>query len=162
MAHFINNTDKEYPCTNCGTASGNIVREGTDPKLKCLSCGFLFLVSDSESAKNAGQLPTEPIRPSTQTLDESTIAKLQVRANESNVQDSIRQQTSDRSNIPTTSYPKLPRSPSYVFLTKDRRRSEFCSKKYLKSITLRWESEGLRYDVFELVSKKVETKINIE
>lgn len=152
MAHLIRNTDKNYPCVNCG-APGNIVREGPDPRLKCTQCGFLYDASASKEAEDAGVVPDGPPK-----LDDTTPPLTPPLSSETK---SIVERVAEKLESQASST-KIPRSPSYVFVSKDRSLSEFTTKKNLKVTTLQWETSGRKYDVFELQPKQVSAKVHIE
>lgn len=150
--HTIRNTDKDYPCTNCGSDRTSIVREGSDPRLKCSSCNFMFNASDSKKAKDAGAIPAEApkIEPPQSDpmkvdrgikIDEKRpIARLEPK------KDSI------------------PRTPSYVLISKNRKHTEveFATLKTLKGTILKWQSEDKGYDIYELQKKSVQVKVAID
>lgn len=135
----MSNTDKEYPCIFCGS-SGNIIREGANPRIKCNSCNGLYDGQDSLNAKEAGMIPDglpelkeEPYNPLDHKLPDV------IETNSGNV----------------------PKSPSHFFVSKSRNRFEFCTKRDFKKTALKWEQEG-SYDCFELVPKKISAKIDIQ
>lgn len=140
--HFIE-PQAEFPCTNCGSA-GSEIRQG---RYKCNECGFLYNAKDSAAAKEAGRIPDGPPQIDGQQGEEELKLK------------TIEQQKSKHSVFKAAS---SPRSPKFVLLSKDRSRAQFVTQKTLKSELLRWEYEGINYDVFELHPKKISTKIEIE
>lgn len=151
MAHITPNTDKDLPCVSCG-GPGNIIREGADPRLKCLRCNFLYNGSDSEAAKEAGNIPDGP-----PVIPDTTLPKV-----DRNLREPITDLPKVSQEIPPSSLAKIPRTPSYVFISKDRTGVEFATKKTLKQIALRWETQGRTFDCFELNPKKVSAKVTIE
>lgn len=140
----MRNTEKDFPCTRCG-APGNVIREGANPRLKCVACNFMFDASDSLAAKEAGNVP--------QSVPEmqDNVAELP-RANA---------EPKEIGNRPITS-PEIPRTPSYVFVSKDRAQHEFCTRRDLTKTALKWQLSDDSYDVFELSPKKINAKISIE
>lgn len=148
LAHVIKNTDKEFPCVNCGSQNVSIVREGTDPRLKCNApgCGFTFNGSDSLDAKAKGSIPDAPPV----------------------LQDPSPERTPDFLGDPNpliyteTVVKKLPRTLSYVIVSKDRTKHEFCNTKELKKLVLKWETSGKPYEVFELQSKQITARVDIQ
>lgn len=159
MAHIMRNTDKDYPCTQCGSA-GNIVREGPDPRLKCSSCNFMYDASVSLEAQKAGAIPDglpEEIR-------EATAVDNPRRANEASDQTRDARGSSGvaAKGVHSAVSVKVPRSPSYCILSKDRKSFEFTTKKDFKQKLLRWIADDRKYDVFELHPKSVAAKIDID
>lgn len=147
------NTDKEYPCVNCGSINANIVREGDDPRLKCNECGIMFDGSASLEAKEADAIPD-----SAPEIAEDNPREVQPRGKERGVQLSNDLQPLFDANKPK----KIPRYVDYVFISKDRKQYEFISERDLKKIALKWESEGKKYELYQLTSKKSSVKVDIE
>lgn len=148
------NTSKDFPCTQCGNP-GNIIRENVSPelrKLKCLTCGFMYTEADSSRAVEAGEIPDEP-----PTLQPEPVHD-QVES------PSIRKEV--RPNLPTRTEArvdkKLPRTLSYVVVSKDRSDYTFTTKKGLKQVIFQWETDGKKYEVFELTPKAVTAKVDIQ
>lgn len=150
---MMKNTDKEYPCTNCGSINSNIVREGANPRLKCSDCNFMFNGSDSLAAKEAGAIPDGPPE-----IQEPFIPEPPVEAERSSA------------DVPTVNGGtgtgeasiKVPRTPSHVFIAKRRDKVEFCTKKDLKRVAVKWQYENIPHDVFELLPKTIRAKVEIE
>lgn len=144
------NTDKEYPCVNCGSINANIVREGDDPRLKCNDCGMMFNASASLEAKEADAIPDS----APQIEEQEPVV---------NDPEPRRVQQSDLEALYESNKPKkIPRYVDYVFISKDRKQYEFISERDLKKTALKWESEGKKYELYELQSKKSSVKIDIE
>lgn len=149
-------TDKEYPCTHCGSQSYSVVRQDDkNPRLKCSSCNFIYNGEDSERAQNSGEIPES----SPETLAEAAeahreIAEDRPESKSSEFGEPFR--TAPATNI------NIPRTPKFVFLSKDRKRYEFSTQKDVKAVALRWEAEGINYEVYELTPKKFEVNVNIE
>lgn len=144
MAHLMNNTSKRYPCPNCGTP-GNIIREGADPRMKCNNarCNFMYDGSASLAAVEANAIPDKPIE-----LDDPIAEPLEPEV------PVIRATTTAHST-------KLPRTLSFVVVSKDRIDFEFTTKKGLKRVIFEWETSNRRYEVFELSPKKVSANVDI-
>lgn len=150
-------TDKEYPCTHCGSKSYTVVRQDSkNPRLRCSSCNFVYSGEDSEKAVNSGAIPES----SAETLAEAADAHREV-ADEYEATSRTQEPVDRRAPVPATNI-NIPRTPKFVFLSKDRRRSEFSTQKDVKSVALRWEAEGINYEVYELTPKKFEVNVNIE
>lgn len=148
---MMRNTEKTLLCTHCG-APGNVVRESDDPaqkKLKCLRCNFMYTAADSEAAHAAGAIPDGPP------------PEPQPEERERNVRQVREDSTKRVDPLPEVSVTKIPRTPSYVFISKDRASSEFTTKKNVKAVALRWEYEGISYDMFELSLRRVNANIEI-
>lgn len=159
MAHMIRNTDKEYFCVHCGSDQTTIVRESPDPRLKCLRCNGLFDASQSTAAKEANALP-DGINPAAEdpSIPDATSFK----------RDSASVQGAGVSSGSTTSKSRVveasgrvPRTPNYVLVSKDRTRTEFTTSKDIKRVVLRWQYEDVKFDVFELQAKQVSAKVDI-
>lgn len=153
MAHFISNTDKTYPCVQCGSESANIVREGVDPRMKCTRCNFMYNASDSIAAKEAGEIPNEAAYTPPAEPEPDTNPR---RPREEPTRDAANSTPSRVREAAT-----VPRSPSYVFISKTRDRTEFATKKNVKQIAMRWQYEGVKFDLFELQPKAVSAKVDI-
>lgn len=149
-------TDKEYPCTHCGSKSYTIVRQDDkNPRLKCASCNFIYSGEDSERALNSGEIPES----SPETLAEAADAHREVAKDRPETE---RLQEAEPFHSPPATDINIPRTPKFVFLSKDRKRSEFSTQKDVKAVALRWEAQGINYEVYELTPKKFEVNVNIE
>lgn len=145
----MSNTTQNLPCVLCG-APGNIVREApnqSDVRVKCSSCGHTYSKMDSLDAQAAHQIPEyagpapEPAyHPEQEVMPPSP-------------------EPSRSQNSTDTGTLAVPRTPAFVFVSKDRKTVEFCTKKDLKRKALQWETTGKTYDMFELLPKKVSAKI---
>lgn len=141
------NTDKEYPCVQCGSINANIIREGDDPKLKCNDCNMVYQASVSLDAKEAGAIPEEaPVlqeqAPPPRQPVENKVSSDDVKENAAKL--------------------KIPRTVDYVFIAKNRREAEFVSSRDFKKVALKWESAGKNYELYQLNQKKSSVKIDIE
>lgn len=137
----MKNTEKELPCVHCGSKDTSIIREGNDPRLKCNRCNGMFDASQSIAAQDAGAIPDKP--PELQDPNPEPTVK-------------------PKPESTAQAISKIPRSPVYVAITKDRQQAEFCTKRDLKKLILGLEAQGLSYDVFELTARKAEAKVHIE
>lgn len=151
---IIRNTDKSYPCVHCGSEQSSIIRE--DPKgdqraarVKCNDCNGTYVAGDSIDAQAAGAIPDGPPNlPPVPEYDEPMPAPDEVIIEEApKVQQEV-----DR---------KIPRIPSYVFISKDRLTTEFSTKKSFRKTLLKWETSTEKFDVFELTPKSFSIKIDI-
>ena len=144
----MRNTDKEYPCLNCGQL-GNVIREGPTPsetRIKCNSCGFMYNASDSIAAKEQGAIPDGPPDITPEPAPEKKPITPYVGLKKAG------------EPLPIG---KIPRTPSFVLVSKDRTKTEFATKKSLRQLVLKWEYESISFDVFELTPKAVSTKVDI-
>lgn len=149
--------DKEYPCTHCGSKSYTVVRQDEkNPRLRCSSCNFVYSGEDSEKAVNSGAIPES----SAETLAEASEPHREV-ADEYEVSPKMKELLDRPAPVPATTI-NIPRTPKFAFLSKDRKRYEFSTQKDVKTVALRWEAEGINYEVYELTPKKFEVNINIE
>lgn len=148
---IVRNTDKSYPCVNCGADDANIVREGSDPRLKCNRCNFMYDASQSKEAQEADAIPDGPpqIKEEPAYIDSSAELIESVPAR-------IAPARAER--VVT----KVPRTPAYVLISKDRQRAEFTSSKDIDTAILRWKYEDVKFDLFELQPKKVTAKVDIQ
>lgn len=130
----------------CGT-SGNIIREGPDPRIKCNNarCNFMYDGSVSRAAVEANSIPEKPPE-----LDEPTYEEEQPAS-----------KASKGEVVHTTRAKRLPRTLSYVVVTKDRSDFEFTTSKGLKRVIFEWETSNKRYELFELTPKKVSANVDI-
>lgn len=151
-ARIVSNTDKTFHCIQCGSTATSIVRESPDPRLKCNDCNFLFNGSDSKAAEEAGAIPNGPPK-----LQESVLPKTP----RSESQGKETQPSVNVSENRSTEL-SIPRTPSYVFISKKRDAVEFCNKKDLKRVAVKWQYENIPHDVFELSAKLIRAKIEIE
>lgn len=159
--HIIKNTDKSYPCTNCGSENVSIVREDSqNPRLKCNTCNFMFNGQDSLAAKESGGLKGSSeeelalaAEPEIYTIEEKPETWASV--------ETPRTSTGEVSAKLYTSSKAIPRSPAYLFITKDRRTQEIVSQKDFKKTVLRWET-GAKYDCYQLSPKQVGVKVEID
>lgn len=145
------NTTQELPCVICGSL-GNIVREAPNPhetRVKCNSCGHTYSKQDSLDAKQAGAIPDAP---------PENVEKFKPIPTEEVVPPPLPEHSPSK-NIDVTGTLSVPRTPAFVFVSKDRKTVQFCTKKDLKKTALQWETLGKRYDMFELQAKKVSAKI---
>lgn len=150
------NTDKIIPCTNCGQP-GNIIREGADPRLRCTNCGFSYNKSDSDAAVEAGAIPNEA-----PTLDDPNPEATDPFASTgegAEAESSPSLPTGPPDIVHSTS--KFPRTPGYIFISKDRERFEIVGKRDFRKAAL-WWAQGEKYDLFELLPKKSSVKIDVE
>lgn len=149
--------DKEYPCTHCGSESYTVVRQDDkNPRLRCSSCNFVYSGEDSEKAVNSGAIPES----SPETLAKAAEPHREI-ADEYEETPTTGEPFNRTTPVPATNI-NIPRTPKFVFLSKDRKRSEFSTQKDVKSVALRWEAEGINYEVYELTPKKFEVNVNIE
>lgn len=157
QVHLYTNTTEDLPCTNCGSP-GNVVREANvpeDKKLKCHACGFMYSAADSIAAKEAGAIPDEPPE-----INHAQGAEIQP---EVDSRDSGPTETGwAPAGGPSRSSIAIPKRPTFVLVSKDRTQSEFAGAKTVKSIILRWEYEGRKFDLFELTPKKASTRVDLE
>lgn len=161
MAQFIKNTDRDYKCVRCGSPDVNIIRESADPRLKCLRCNFMFDASQAQGAVEAGALPSEPIPddvPLSEPIRRNTPTEGESK-DDQRAQDPL--QNGSRARKDKLHKP-IPRSPNYVFISKDRSQMEFCTEKNVVTTTLRWKSQDINFDLFELTAKTSTVKVNIQ
>lgn len=162
-AHLLKNNDREYKCVTCGSDNVSVIREDKeDPRLKCNSCNFLFNASHATAASKAGAIPEsspeslagaqepETIRHDPNSFS-SDLAPLEWGASG----DDSRRSFQFGGNAKT-----VPKTPAYVFISKDRLLTEFSSRKDVKSAALKWAQNG-PFDAFELVPKKFEVNLDI-
>lgn len=156
-AHITTNTEKTYPCIRCGSKQANIIREASslsETKVKCsdTNCNFVYTAQDSKELEEKGQIPNGPpaIQESVQTKEERSADRIP--------RDSHTPAAEHISGGATG----LPRSPAFIFISRDRTRSQLCTKRDLRKQTLAWEHEGVKYDVYELQPRKVSAKIDIQ
>lgn len=169
--HPIKNTDKSYLCTNCGEGSVSIIRDGTDPRLKCNTCNFVFNGSDSKAAEIAGAIPNGPPKledpnppktdPARQPIkrEDYTLPELLDEPKERRIQAKPVDHDDHSVHVGGT---RIPRKIDYVLVSKDRKKTEFIQEKDLKKVVLRWESGNQNYELFELQPKKSSVNIDIE
>lgn len=155
--HIRANTDKLYPCTNCG-AQGNIVREGDTPelkRLKCLRCNFMYSAADSIAAVEAGEVPDGPpkLQPTPTPPPPSRDGDRSPAAHPSGHESGA---ASIQRGI------QAPRTLRYLVVAKDRSTYEFANAKQLKGVVFQWEAKGASYEVFELSPKEVTAKVDIK
>lgn len=146
---LLQNTSKEFPCVMCGS-SGNVIRESMDnttKRIKCNKCNFVYSAQDSLDAQEVGTIPDGP-----QELQDKTPSGRHIK----------RGDEEPKSENKQSSPVHIPKTPAYCFISKDRRRSEFISKRDLRKAILKWEYENINFDVFELHTKKVSAKIDLE
>ena len=158
MASIMQNTSKGYKCVQCGSEAVNVIREdpaGVNPRLKCTTCNFMFDASAAEAAEKAGEIPTS----SPETLAAAVEPETTVAEPGSSMQEA-RKRWGVPAKVPIQASTKLPRTLSYVFVSKDRTKSEFCNSKEVKKVALRWEQEG-PYEVFELTPKQFDVQLKI-
>ena len=158
---ILKNTDKIFNCVQCGAETSNIVREdpkGTNPRLKCTGCNFLFDAQDAEAAKEAGAIPVS----SPETLAKAVDPEVEIHSSSGNktiaVPEFENHTPSEEMGMFTVN--KIPRTPTYVFIAKDKSRVEFCTSKEVKKLALKWEQGG-SYDVYELNPKQFDVKVDI-
>ena len=153
--------DKTYSCVQCGVDNNSVIQKdpkGKNHRLKCNSCGFLFNSQDADAAKEAGAIPSS----SPETLAAASDPEVEIYASPKE------SKTSRFPSEPVGPKPKelavfankIPRTPSFVFVSKDRSRAEFCNFKEVKKVALKWEQWG-KYDVFELNPKQFDVKVDI-
>lgn len=154
-AHLIaQNPDTPYQCTVCGNDDVTILRQDPkDPRLKCNACGFVFSGEDSLKAAAAGAIKASSpealaaaVEPETETYKPTKAVEIAER----------NYQTDNKGYVQA----KVPRTPKYVFMSKDRKQHSFCTERDFKKTVLVWEAKG-NYDVFELNSKTVEVNLNL-
>lgn len=143
---LMSNTDKVYPCTMCGS-EGNIIREGTNPRLKCNVCNFMYDASDSQAAVEQGTIPDGIPDVVESTAIEEFLSK-PVKVFPESIQ------------APTNT--KLPRTLHYVIVSRDRTEYEFSNSRDVKKRVLQWSASSKSFEVFELIPKAVSAKIEIE
>lgn len=56
----------------------------------------------------------------------------------------------------------IPRKPDFVLISADRRRVEYVTDKKLKQTLLKWEGQEIKYQLFSLVEKKAEVKVEFD
>lgn len=156
--HLYTNTSEDLPCVNCG-GPGNIIRESNvpeDKKLKCQKCSFMYTAADSLEAKNAGVIPDGP--PELDNTEPEADSAPGDNQGDLGTPETGWVSTGGHSRHPVT----IPLRPSFVLVSKDRTQSEFAGKKDVKSVILRWEYEGRKYNLFELIPKKSSTKVELQ
>lgn len=149
---MISNTDKEYPCVNCGGTNVSIIREGHNPRLKCNACSFLFDGANSLAAQEADAIPES----SPETLEAAFEPDREYAAV---IDEPDKPVITNVSQVPHKV--PIPKLPKYVFISKDRKYFNFVTEKSLKSQALSWEASGRKYDLFELTAKKSVVKLDI-
>lgn len=147
---LTSNTTKDYPCIQCG-GPGNIVKEGDNPRLKCLDCGMMYDGNDSKALKERGEIPTEapkikedppePDRPSP-------------------MQGELIAGPAEHKRLPLIT--ALPRNPSHVILSKNRKEFDFVTEKTFKKKILEWEASGKNYDVFQLMKFEYSVTVDLK
>lgn len=157
-----NESGATYKCVSCGSENVRILREdATNPRCKCNGCGFTFNGADSLAAGEAGAIPDS-------SSDALAGAEEPERESVDVVADVWDQAGADwrRQGIipsertgPQPGY-RVPRSPSYVFIAKDGAGVEFCTKKNVKQIALKW-AQGKPFNAYELSPKKFEVNLDI-
>lgn len=157
-----NVTPGKYPCIFCGSEDANVIREGADPRLKCNVCNGLYDGSQSTEAKEAGQIPdpNNPPKPSEpRMLDE---AASNPRTAPSSDREPVEEAESKLGQDEPQRQASIPRTPDFVFITRNRRDSEveYVTKKDLKKTVLKWESRGVNYDIYSLTPKKAQVKVD--
>lgn len=159
MAHLTSNTEKTYPCIFCGSKSANIIRESSSlesTRIKCNDCNGVYAASDSKELQEKGQLPDgppvvqEPVQPASKDGGGRDPVVRDQPSKDAVVSEN---RPSDRGSVP--------RTPSFVFISKDRAITEFYTRRDLKKAVLSWEHRGVKYDVFELNPKKISAKVDI-
>lgn len=160
MAHIISNTEKVYACIFCGSRSANIVREASSleaTKVKCNQCSAVYTASDSKELEERGGLPDglPDIPEAVHTGDIGRRDGVEIDARENDLPVS-------GDPIAPLKQSSLPKTPSFVFISKDRTTTEFCTKRELKRTVLAWTHLGTKFDVYELHPKKISAKIDIQ
>ena len=159
---LLNSTDKSYNCVHCGSGNIQVIRNDSktgNSKLKCSDCNFLFTSEDAESAKKAGAIPASSPEALAKASDpEIEVHKLPTTARTIDVPKFEKDLKAPQLLAFTTN--KIPRTPTYVFVSKDRTRVEFCNSKEVKKLALKWEQGG-SYDVYELSPKQFDVKVDI-
>lgn len=146
----------EYKCTNCGSEDYAVVRQdASNPRLRCSKCNFVFAGADSLAAEEAGKIPSssaeslaaaeEPERETAMGYDEH--------GNEVAIQG-----MSGPGVLKTVFTREVPQRPAFVFISKNGH-SEFCTKKDVKSVALRWHDTP--HKAYELVPKKFQVNVGI-
>lgn len=156
----MSNTTQNLPCVLCG-ASGNIVREAPNPadcRVKCNSphCGHTFSKQDSLDAQAANAIPENNF--DFRDIEESQPPP----APQKEVVPSPPPEHSPSKKSGAMGTLDVPRTPAFVFISKDRSHVEFCTKKDIKKVALQWETTGKSYNLYELHSKQVTAKIEFE
>lgn len=151
LAQVMEGSDN-YPCVVCGS-TGQIVRRSVDPRVKCTKCGFTYDASESLNMKEKGQIPEARQELQDPNPPSNTDVSRQIPTETQRAGDTTSEPTRGRN---------IPRSPGFVFLSKDRQDYEFCSKRDLEKVALRWQIGNKTYDVFQLSPKKVSAKLSIE
>lgn len=149
--HMLDTGSNQYPCVVCGS-QGTIIRNTPNPRVKCGSCGFVYDGSESKEMKDKGQLPDAP--PQLQDPNPPTTDPGREPVRE-------RDTESDRPS-PVVTQSQVPRTPAFVFISRDRTITEFCGRRELKNIALKWQISDRTFDVFELQPRKVSAKVEVE
>ena len=150
-------TDKAYACTNCGNTAYSIVRQDAkNPRLKCSSCNFVYNGEDSLSAGKRGEIPESS--PETLAAADDPDQEIAAERKDAEPFHSIPEERSLRLRVDRA----IPRTPKFVFIAKNRKHHEFSTAKDVKTVALRWEADGLNYEVFELAAKEFEVNVNIK
>lgn len=151
MTQIIANTSKEYPCIMCG-GPGNIIREdAVNPRVKCRNCNFMYDAKDSQELAERGQIPSGP--PDLPEIEEENA---NVNIDKPNTYNGSNNTATDQRGTLS-----IPRSPSHIFITKDRKIFEFTTEKDFKKKLLKWESSSRRYDVFQLMKFEYSVKVDV-
>lgn len=162
MTNFkpINQDNTVYPCVQCGSENVKIIRsDAQNPRCRCGSCGFVFNGADSLAAEKAGAIKASSAE-SLASAEEPTSKTYEPGAIEEAEKTMTEYLQTPYATLVEDAGLRIPRTPSFVFLSKDRRRYEFCTKKTLKRTAMKWELTG-PYDVFELAAKKFDLKFDI-
>lgn len=150
LAHPTKNTDK-YECVNCTSDNVSIIRESENPRLKCNSCQFMFNATDFHAAKEAGA-----IKPSSAEALAEADEPERITYPETGL---VRHSTEPHAYIPLTDAVSAPKTPSHLFLSKDRLTYELCTKSSFKKTAIIWSDR--KYDVYELKRIKLNVKVDI-
>jgi ribosomal protein S27AE len=163
MAQFkaITNTDKDYPCTQCGSSSVSIIREdpaGHNPRLKCGSCGFMFNGADSAAAAEAGEIKAS----SADALANATEPERSVIAE--HIKDQVQGRMNDIKTDINRPYPvqgkyDFPTRPAYMFIAKDSTQYEAVAKKDFKKAAIKWSV--IPHSCYELKKIALDVKVDV-
>lgn len=160
---ILKTNNEAYRCIQCGAEEISVIRE--DPKkqnhrLKCGGCGFLFSVENAQNAEKAGAIPAS----SPESLANAADPETEIHTPSEQAARSVRTFPSEPQGVKPKEIAvfanKIPRTPTYVFVSKDRTQAEFCNSKEVKKLAMKWEQRG-KYDVFELNPKQFDVKVDI-
>ena len=161
-AHFIGqDTSESYPCISCGKSDYAFIRQDKqNPRLKCNSCGFVYNGADSLALEKAGEIPSSSAETLAAAEEPERMIAMPDHPEESSVELVSDYGLAGKADL--RSRPAIPRTPKYVFISKTRKHVEYSTEKDVKSVAMRWESNGLNYDVYELAVKKFDIKVEID